>query len=387
MVLLKKNYIHSFFAFLTVFFIFAISYHFFKQLYNPTVSVIMPVYNRSDFLPYSIESVLNQRFKNFELILVDDGSTDNSVSIIQAYAKKDKRIRYIVLSRNTGISNARNTGIKYARGKYIATLDSDDTAYPDWLKSSVSFMEKNKDVTAVLPNADFYYDKGNGYQEDTPKHPLSRPLIYLLYNSLINGGTVYRTDFLKKHNIRYDTNYISAEDYDLFMQIILNKGKIRRIQFPYSTVLYRIHSHEPSFLAEGYKNEYKIRKKLYNTLQLSFESNQLTKEEQCLILQKFAEKYPQVLSRDTLEMAFYQKCQKEPTTSIMFKHTSWEEKLALFPKDKQACLYQNHSDCAYILQQTDDTLKLFWKNYHTIETFRKEKDHYILINKENKIPE
>ena len=89
------------------------------------ISLIIPVYNTSKYLKVCIESLLNQTFKDFEMILVDDGSTDNSVEIIKEYQKQDSRIRLIKENHN-GVGNARNVGLVHAQGKYVQFLDSDD---------------------------------------------------------------------------------------------------------------------------------------------------------------------------------------------------------------------------------------------------------------------
>jgi len=93
---------------------------------NPKVSVIIPTYNRAHLIGRAIQSVLNQTYQDFELIVVDDGSTDNTNEVIKEFSQKDKRILYIKHDKNKGGSAARNTGIKAARGEYIAFQDSDD---------------------------------------------------------------------------------------------------------------------------------------------------------------------------------------------------------------------------------------------------------------------
>ena len=107
------------------------------------VSIITPVYNAERFLKYTIESVLQQEYKEGEIILVDDCSTDNSENIIKEYIKKDNRIRYIKLEKNSGAAVSRNTAIKNARGRYIAFLDSDDIWTKNKLKVQIDFMKKN----------------------------------------------------------------------------------------------------------------------------------------------------------------------------------------------------------------------------------------------------
>lgn len=107
------------------------------------ISIITPVYNANQYLSQCIESVLNQTYTNWEQILVDDCSTDNSVEIIQEYAQKDQRIKYFVLDQNSGAGICRNKAIQEAKGDYIAFLDSDDTWWPNKLSKQLEFMESN----------------------------------------------------------------------------------------------------------------------------------------------------------------------------------------------------------------------------------------------------
>lgn len=107
------------------------------------VSIITPVYNAERFLRQTIESVLSQDYKEWEMILVDDCSKDQSESIIKSYIEKDNRIKYIKLKVNSGAAVSRNTAIENANGRYIAFLDSDDVWMPNKLKIQVDFMKKN----------------------------------------------------------------------------------------------------------------------------------------------------------------------------------------------------------------------------------------------------
>lgn len=105
------------------------------------VSVIMPVYNAQEFIAKSIESVLMQTYVDLELILIDDGSTDQSKKIIKEFMQKDSRIRYIELEKNMGVANARNIGIEESKGEYIAFLDSDDLWDNTKLEKQIKFMK------------------------------------------------------------------------------------------------------------------------------------------------------------------------------------------------------------------------------------------------------
>ena len=106
------------------------------------LSIIVPIYNVAPYLISCIDSILCQTFKDYELILVDDGSTDGSEKICDLYSQKDNRIR-VIHQRNKGLSGARNTGIEMAIGKYIAFVDSDDYIHPLMYQTLISAIEKN----------------------------------------------------------------------------------------------------------------------------------------------------------------------------------------------------------------------------------------------------
>ena len=116
---------------------------------NISISIIIPVYNAGKFLVETIESVLQQNFESFELILINDGSTDDSAAICEDYHKNDARIKYFA-QKNYGVSVARNLGLSYAVGEYIYFLDSDDTLDPDFLKTSYDVAKReNSDIVIV----------------------------------------------------------------------------------------------------------------------------------------------------------------------------------------------------------------------------------------------
>jgi len=133
---------------------------------QPLVSIVMPCYNCEKFIEDSINSVLNQSYANFELIVVDDISTDTTVDIIKKISKKDKRVKLFILDKKGGAAIARNKAIKEAKGKYVAFLDSDDLWKKEKLKKQVSFMEKN--------NIDFSYTNYEQIDENGNKLNIMR---------------------------------------------------------------------------------------------------------------------------------------------------------------------------------------------------------------------
>ena len=108
---------------------------------SPLVSVVMPVYNGEKWLGEAIESILAQTFADFELLIVDDGSRDNSAKIIRVYEQRDPRIRFFQLERNSGTAFARNYCIKAANGTFVTYLDCDDISLPERLRKQVDFLE------------------------------------------------------------------------------------------------------------------------------------------------------------------------------------------------------------------------------------------------------
>ncbi len=152
------------------------------------VSIVTPVYNAEKFISETIDSIQKQTYKNWELILVDDCSSDSSYDIISEYMKNDKRIRYIKLEKNSGAAVSRNTGIKNARGRFIAFVDSDDIWLPKKLEKQVKYMlEKNIGFTFTS----YRYMKEDGIKTNkVAKAPKKINYNGLLKNTIIGCSTV-----------------------------------------------------------------------------------------------------------------------------------------------------------------------------------------------------
>jgi len=133
-----------------------------------SVSVIMGVYNSEKYITKSIESIINQNFESLELIIINDGSTDDSVKIINSYKKCDKRIVFISNKKNEGPAIARNKGLKVARGKYIAILDSDDIALSNRLKIQKEFLDRKPEIFLVGSAAIIINDSGKIIKSSNP---------------------------------------------------------------------------------------------------------------------------------------------------------------------------------------------------------------------------
>ena len=119
------------------------------------VSVIIPVYNSEQYLRRCLDSVLNQSVQDYEIILIDDGSTDGSLDICNEYAERNRNIK-VIHKLNGGVSSACNLGINYSRGKYLMFCDSDDYVEPDWIATMYQYAEKNPDATSYQQKSKLY---------------------------------------------------------------------------------------------------------------------------------------------------------------------------------------------------------------------------------------
>ncbi len=194
----------------------------------PAVTVIMPVYNTAIYLPQAIESILNQTFSDFELLIIDDASTDQSVDIIRQY--KDSRIHYIRNSENQGISETRNRGIDLARSEYIALMDSDDIAPSARLEKEVAFMNENRDIDVVgghLLEID-HNGKDRNKKWTVSLNPDYIKAYLLLGNTVANGSAMFRKSFVDRYKIRFSKASRGAEDYRFWVDCSLH-GRIANL--------------------------------------------------------------------------------------------------------------------------------------------------------------
>ncbi len=190
------------------------------------ISVIVPVYNAERFLQKTVGSVLSQTYKDFELILVDDGSTDNSLAVLNGFAEKDSRVK-VIHKENGGVGSARNIGLSTAKGEFVAFLDGDDFLEPDYLSKLYSAIENN-DVSFCRFSLD-YSDKcvkrHEGNLEKLALAPFDFNLLTGEYYNEQKGDTLFcdrvfgsacrsllRKEMIEKHGIRFSEKLKIAED-------------------------------------------------------------------------------------------------------------------------------------------------------------------------------
>ncbi len=183
----------------------------------PIVSVILPVYNGEDHLIACIESILYQTFKEFEFIIVDDASTDNTPQILQEFAMKDTRIRVVTHKENQKQTAAANTAIKNANGKYLARMDADDIALPTRFEKQVIYMEENPNIGLLGSWVDII-DDNEEILKVWHTHPSNG---YLCWN-LLFGTSFAHSSVMMRSNIVKKVGYYQspeAEDFDLWSRI------------------------------------------------------------------------------------------------------------------------------------------------------------------------
>lgn len=187
-----------------------------KNLNTPLVSVIIPTYNRAWTLKKAIDSVLDQDYKNFELIVVDDGSTDDTEALIKTY---EKSIKVIQQPNNLGVSAARNKGISVSSGSLIAFLDSDDSWYPKKLSTQVEFFNANPD--ALICQTEEVWIRDGKKVNPKKKHQKLSGMIFIpsLALCLVSPSAVMMRKNLFAKVDGFDESLPACEDYDLWLRI------------------------------------------------------------------------------------------------------------------------------------------------------------------------
>jgi glycosyltransferase involved in cell wall biosynthesis len=212
------------------------------------ISVIISAYNNDKYIEEAIESILKQSYSNFELIIINDGSTDNTSKIIHKLANLDNRIIVIDID-NIGISKARNKGLELAKGEYIAIMDSDDVALPNRLEKQLNFLIKN--------NLDFCGSNIKTFGKTKYqiwKYPISEidiKYLMLLDTTFAHPSVLIKSDLLKKY--KYNTQYQAAEDYEIWVRLINDGFMCSNV----NEVLlnYRIHEKQTVTVKSNYKDD------------------------------------------------------------------------------------------------------------------------------------
>ncbi len=211
---------------------------------QPAVSIILPVYNGEAYLKEAIESILGQIFSDFELIIINDGSTDRTKEIIKSYT--DSRIHYLENDTNGGIVTSLNKGLNASRGKYIVRMDADDICLPGRIEAQVAFMDTHPEVSISGTQVSLF-----GLKTKDVCDPVSETTMagMLLGNQIESTTTIIRSQDIKEKNLTYADTYRYENEYDFYTRAIMTGLQITNI--PQVLVRKRIHANQLSTYYES----------------------------------------------------------------------------------------------------------------------------------------
>ncbi|MBQ9977006.1 MAG: glycosyltransferase [Clostridia bacterium] len=231
----------------------------------PEISVIMSVYNGEAYLKETIESVINQTFKNWEFIIINDCSTDSSPQILNDFAVKDERIKVYTNEVNLKLPASLNKAVSLSEGKYIARMDADDICLPDRFEKQYKFMEENSDV--ALSSCRFMTMKNGVYMSGGAGGRCDNEALcalLLVRNPILHPGIIAKAEVMKKLN--YDTTLTCTEDLELWTRMVMENQKMEIL--PECLMLYRLHDKQitSTTLERQHTEVLKIQEKYYGTL-------------------------------------------------------------------------------------------------------------------------
>ena len=231
---------------------------------SPLVTVLMPVYNGEKYLQPAIESILNQTFKDFEFLIINDGSTDNSENIILSF--KDARIRYVKNEKNRQLIHTLNKGLQLSKGTFIARMDADDISLPQRLEKQIEILQNNKDIGVC---GSWVKTIGiNGGQ--IFKYPIQQEAIEKILFfccEMCHPVSIFRKSLIDQYGIKYRPDYYFIEDWKFWLEL----GKVTHF-YNIPEVLFHYRMHETNITKTGLKQliagTLKVRKENFNNIDL-----------------------------------------------------------------------------------------------------------------------
>ncbi|MBR9832945.1 glycosyltransferase family 2 protein [bacterium] len=206
----------------------------------PLVSVIIPCFNAEKYIRYAVESILNQTYKNIEVIVINDGSNDNTGAILADYESQDGRVIRIENETNCGLIYTLNKGIAIAKGEYIARMDADDISDLSRIEKQLAFFNIYPDTDVLGTGSDYISDDHTIFKNLNPLYCQFETIALssLFSQPLVHGSILAKANYLK--NNQYDTSFKHSEDFELWLRLIHNGAVIRNI--PEKLYLYRINN-------------------------------------------------------------------------------------------------------------------------------------------------
>lgn len=206
----------------------------------PLISVILPVYNAEEYISEAIQSILNQSYSSFEIIVINDGSTDRTEDVVKSL--NDNRIRYHKNEKNLKLISTLNLGLQLAKGKYIARLDADDLVLPNRFETQIHFLESHPDYGIVGTYAEEFGTSQSILEYVTEDEDIR--YAFLTHNPFIHSSVMIRKSILTDFNLYFNPKWLHVEDYGLWISLLAHaKGK----NIPEVLVKYRVHESQISF--------------------------------------------------------------------------------------------------------------------------------------------
>jgi len=285
---LKKQHI----VLLAILFVICISIGGFFIFKKPKVSIVMPVYNGEKYLEKTVLFLLYSKFRDFEFIIIDDGSKDNSYKLLEEIAKTDRRIKLYKNEKNMGIVKTRNRGMALAKGKYIAPMDQDDWSMPDRLGASVKYLDENPkidvvDVGTILMNDYFHgrkverygaisyllktleFERANYTQEEIDENIKFSLLFSLAVPT--QSGAMMRKSFIDENNIKYREGILYSDDYYLYLDMIKKDANFHHID-EVMHIYNDIREHDKGFNAKQVEETNNAKRELFTLVGLNFDN-------------------------------------------------------------------------------------------------------------------
>ena len=216
---------------------------------EPLISIIMPSYNQGSYLSEALDSVLAQTYANWECIIVDDGSKDNTPEVAKEYCEKDSRIKYIY-QENSGVSAARNNGIAYSKGEYILPLDGDDKIAPEFLELTLQEIIKDRNIRVVYTDVQYFGARNDVYQ--LPPFSIEK----LMGQNILCITALFRKEDFDKTGGFNDNMREGFEDWDFWMSMFQD-GEGTANKIPLILFYYRIKSVSRNNTAAKKKIDYR----------------------------------------------------------------------------------------------------------------------------------
>lgn len=202
---------------------------------SPVVSILMPVYKTAPYLREAMDSILSQTYSNYELIVLNDCSPDESDDILDTYT--DLRIVRYKGEKNVGLSNILNVGIGLARGKYIARMDSDDLSLPDRLQIQVDYLETHPEIDLVSVGMKLFGAKEEIWFRE--RNPDKVKINALFHSPILHASSMWRRERFEENDLRFRQELVPSEDYDLWTRALVKGLKLVNLR----QVLYKYRIH------------------------------------------------------------------------------------------------------------------------------------------------